>query len=158
MRGFDLRVEAGTICGLLGPNGAGKTTVIRILTTLLRPDAGSARVAGSTSCTDAAKVRFAIGLAGQQAAVDELLTGRANLEMVGRLYHLAPAVARRRAGELIERFDLEDAADRPAQDLLGRHAAPPRPGSEPGRDAARPVPGRADDRPRPAQPERDVDA
>jgi ABC-2 type transport system ATP-binding protein len=119
VRDFDLRVEAGTICGLLGPNGAGKTTVIRILTTLLRPDAGSARVAGMDVVEDAARVRFAIGLAGQQAAVDELLTGRANLEMVGRLYHLSQDVARRRAGELIERFDLEDAADRAAKTYSG---------------------------------------
>jgi ABC-2 type transport system ATP-binding protein len=119
VRSFDLRVEAGTICGLLGPNGAGKTTVIRVLTTLLRPDTGSARVAGMDVVEDAARVRFSIGLAGQQAAVDELLTGRANLEMVGRLYHLSPALARRRAGELLERFDLEQAADRAAKTYSG---------------------------------------
>jgi ABC-2 type transport system ATP-binding protein len=119
VQSFDMRVDPGSICGLLGPNGAGKTTVIRILTTLLRPDAGTARVAGLDVVEDAARVRFAIGLAGQQAAVDELLTGRANLEMVGRLYHLSPPVARRRAGELIERFDLAEAADRPAKTYSG---------------------------------------
>jgi ABC-2 type transport system ATP-binding protein len=119
VHGFDLGVEAGAIHGLLGPNGAGKTTVIRMLTTLLRPDAGTASVAGLDVVRDADRVRFAIGLAGQQAAVDELLTGRANLEMVGRLYHLPPAVARRRARELLERFDLADAGERIAKTYSG---------------------------------------
>ena len=112
LRGVDLTVVRGTICGLLGPNGAGKTTTVRILTTLLRPDAGHARVAGYDVVRDATQVRYRIGLAGQQAAVDELLTGRANLEMVGRLYHLPARAARRRADELLERFELVEAADR----------------------------------------------
>jgi ABC-2 type transport system ATP-binding protein len=115
----DLVVEQGTVCGLLGPNGAGKTTVVRILTTLLRPDAGTARVAGYDVLRDAERVRFRVGLAGQYAAVDELLTGRANLEMVGRLYHLPARVARRRADELLERFDLTDAAGRLARTYSG---------------------------------------
>jgi ABC-2 type transport system ATP-binding protein len=85
----DLRVPPGTVCGLLGPNGAGKTTIVRILATLLRPDAGFARVAGFDVVRDAERARFRIGLAGQHAAVDELLTGRANLTMFGRLYHLS---------------------------------------------------------------------
>ena len=119
LRGVDLTVERGTICGLLGPNGAGKTTIVRILTTLLKPDAGSARVAGCDVVRDAEQVRYRIGLAGQQAAVDELLTGRANLEMVGRLYHLSARDARRRADELLERFALTDAADRIAKGYSG---------------------------------------
>ena len=88
LRGVDLRVERATVLGVLGPNGAGKTTAVRILTTLLRPDAGSARVAGLDVVADAAALRSQIGLAGQYAAVDENLTGQENLEMVGRLYHL----------------------------------------------------------------------
>jgi ABC-2 type transport system ATP-binding protein len=119
LRGVDLAVARGTVCGLLGPNGAGKTTMVRILTTLLQPDAGRARVAGFDVVRDAERVRYRIGLAGQQAAVDELLTGRANLEMVGRLYHLSGRVARRRADELLERFALTDAADRIAKTYSG---------------------------------------
>jgi len=110
--GIDLRASAGTVLGLLGPNGAGKTTAVRILTTLLRPDGGSARVAGLDVEHEAAELRTRIGLAGQYAAVDENLTGAENLEMVGRLYHLPKGEPRRRAAELLERFDLSDAADR----------------------------------------------
>ena len=110
--GLDLCVEEGTILGLLGPNGAGKTTVVRILTTLLSPDAGRAEVAGLDVVRQADELRSRIGLTGQYAAVDEYLTGRENLEMVGRLYHLPKKVARRRADELLERFDLVDAASR----------------------------------------------
>jgi ABC-2 type transport system ATP-binding protein len=112
LRGVDLEVAPGTVCGLLGPNGAGKTTMVRILTTLLRPDAGHARVAGFDVLREAAHVRYHIGLAGQQAAVDELLTGRANLGMIARLYHLPARTARQRANELLERFGLMDAAGR----------------------------------------------
>ena len=110
--GVDLSAQPGTILGLLGPNGAGKTTTVRILTTLLPPDEGTARVAGLDVVRDAAALRSRIGLAGQYAAVDENLTGFENLEMVGRLYHLGRATARERAHELLERFELTDAADR----------------------------------------------
>src|ERR687885_211772 len=110
--GVDLRVPPGSVLGLLGPNGAGKTTTVRILTTLLRPDGGSARVAGFDVVRDAAKLRSQIGLAGQYAAVDENLTGHENLYMVGRLYHLGKPESRRRADELLERFDLVDAGSR----------------------------------------------
>ena len=110
--GIDLRAPTGTILGLLGPNGAGKTTAVRILATLLRPDAGSARVAGLDVERDAAELRSRIGLAGQYAAVDENLSGAENLEMVGRLYHLPRGEPRRRAAELLEHFGLSDAAER----------------------------------------------
>jgi ABC-2 type transport system ATP-binding protein len=110
--GIDLSAPTGTVLGLLGPNGAGKTTAVRILTTLLRPDGGSARVAGLDVERDAAELRSRIGLAGQYAAVDENLTGAENLEMVGQLYHLPKGEPRKRAAELLERFGLEEAADR----------------------------------------------
>ncbi len=110
--GVDLQVPAGTVLGLLGPNGAGKTTAVRILTTLLPADGGSARVAGLDVRREAARLRTQIGLAGQYAAVDENLTGAENLEMVGRLYHLPKGEPRRRAAELLERFELSDAAGR----------------------------------------------
>ncbi|MGZ8805369.1 MAG: ATP-binding cassette domain-containing protein [Microbacterium sp.] len=110
--GIDLQVEAGTVLGLLGPNGAGKTTAVRILTTLLPPTGGSARVNGLDVVADAAKLRERIGLAGQYAAVDENLTGFENLDMVGRLYHMGKQPARERARELLERFDLAEAGDR----------------------------------------------
>lgn len=112
LRAFDLEVESATVFGLLGPNGAGKTTAVRILTTLLRPDGGTARVAGLDIVRDAHELRAQIGLAGQNAAVDEMLTGFENLEMVGRLYHLGRRTARARADELLESFDLTDAGRR----------------------------------------------
>jgi len=117
--GVDLTVAEGSVLGLLGPNGAGKTTVVRILTTLLLADAGRAEVVGLDVVRDADAVRASIGLTGQYAAVDEYLTGFENLEMVGRLYHLPKAEARSRAGELLERFDLSGAADRPAKTYSG---------------------------------------
>jgi ABC-2 type transport system ATP-binding protein len=117
--GLDLAAEEGTVLGVLGPNGAGKTTAVRILTTLLKPDAGHAEVAGLDVVRDAVKLRSQIGLAGQYAAVDEYLTGQENLEMVGRLYHLAGAVTRKRASELLERFELTDAARRPVKTYSG---------------------------------------
>jgi ABC-2 type transport system ATP-binding protein len=117
--GLDLAVPGGRILGLLGPNGAGKTTAVRILTTLLEPDEGTATVAGLDVATQPDKVRERIGLSGQNAAVDEYLTGFENLEMVGRLYHLGARKSRDRARELLERFDLADAADRPAKTYSG---------------------------------------
>ncbi|WP_436695695.1 MULTISPECIES: ATP-binding cassette domain-containing protein [unclassified Geodermatophilus] len=117
--GVDLTVAEGSVLGLLGPNGAGKTTVVRILTTLLRADAGRAQVVGLDVVHEADAVRACIGLTGQYAAVDEYLTGFENLEMVGRLYRLGRARSRARAGELLERFDLTDAANRPAKTYSG---------------------------------------
>jgi ABC-2 type transport system ATP-binding protein len=117
--GFDLAVPEGTVMGLLGPNGAGKTTAVRIFTTLLEPDGGWARVAGLDVVADASKLRHQIGLSGQYAAVDEDLTGFENLDMVGRLYGLGRRGSRERARELLERFDLEDAADRVVKGYSG---------------------------------------
>jgi ABC-2 type transport system ATP-binding protein len=117
--GLDLEVPKGTVLGLLGPNGAGKTTAVRILTTLLVADEGSAEVAGLDVRTQPDKVRERIGLSGQTAAVDEHLTGYENLDMVGRLYHLGAQRSRARARELLERFELSDAADRPAKTYSG---------------------------------------
>jgi len=117
--GVSFAVEEGTVFGLLGPNGAGKTTAVRILTTIVDPDAGIARVLGHDVVSEAGRVRSLIGLAGQYAAVDENLTGRENIFMVGRLNHLARDVAARRAAELLERFGLADAADRTLKTYSG---------------------------------------
>jgi ABC-2 type transport system ATP-binding protein len=116
---LSLAVPEGSVLGLLGPNGAGKTTAVRILTTLLRPDAGAAVVAGIDVLADPAEARRHIGVSGQNAAVDENLTGFENLDMVGRLYHLGAKVSRQRARELLEQFDLTDAGDRPAKTYSG---------------------------------------
>ncbi|WIV54957.1 ATP-binding cassette domain-containing protein [Amycolatopsis nalaikhensis] len=117
--GFDLSVPAGTLCGLLGPNGAGKTTAVRVLSTLLRHDEGVARVAGFDVATESAKVRSAIGLVGQQAAVDEILSGRQNLILFGRLHHLGRREAARRADDLLERFGLADTGPKPVSAYSG---------------------------------------
>jgi ABC-2 type transport system ATP-binding protein len=117
--GVDFEAAPGTVLGLLGPNGAGKTTAVRVLATLLKPDAGTARVAGLDVVADATKLRHRIGLAGQYAAIDENLTGLENLVMVGRLYGMPRAKAKVRGRELLETFDLLDAADRPAKTYSG---------------------------------------
>ena len=119
LAGVDLEVPEGMVFGLLGPNGAGKTTLVRILSTLLRPDAGEAELLGLDVAADPSKVREQLALTGQFAAVDELLTGRENLEMFGRLFRLSRAEARGRASELLDRFELMDAADRTAKTYSG---------------------------------------
>jgi ABC-2 type transport system ATP-binding protein len=119
LSGLDLAVPDGTVHGVLGPNGAGKTTAVRVLATLLRPDGGHARVAGFDVARQAAQVRARIGLAGQNAAVDEILSGRQNLVMFGRLYHLPVRAAKRRADELLARFALAEAGGQPVRQYSG---------------------------------------
>ena len=119
LRGLDLDVAEGTILALLGPNGAGKTTAVRILTTLLKPDAGRAEVAGVDVLHHAAEVRGKIGVAGQTATLDEVLTGRENLEMIGRLFRLPASEARARSSDLLRRFDLLEIADRITKNYSG---------------------------------------
>jgi ABC-2 type transport system ATP-binding protein len=119
LRGVDLTVPHGTVLGVLGPNGAGKTTAVRILTTLLQPDGGRAWVDGRDVVREAAAVRRSIGLSGQSAAIQLELSGKENLELIGRLYHLSWPEARSRAAELLEQFDLADAKDRYAKNYSG---------------------------------------
>ena len=119
LQGVDFAVPTGTVLGLLGPNGAGKTTAVRVLTTILRPDAGLAEVLGVDVTKDPQGVRERIGLAGQYAAVDENLTGHENLRMVGKLTHMPKALISPRADELLEQFDLVDAAARPVRTYSG---------------------------------------
>ena len=119
LAGLDLRVPEGTVLGVLGPNGAGKTTAVKVLTTLVRPDAGRASVAGVDVVADPAGARRLIGVSGQYAAVDEYLTGFENLDMIGRLYHLGHRASRERARELLDQFDLADAGDRVAKGYSG---------------------------------------
>jgi ABC-2 type transport system ATP-binding protein len=119
LKGIDFKIERGTMLALLGPNGAGKTTTVRILSTLLPFDEGNVHIEGNDVRDDADEVRSVIGLTGQSAAVDELLTGRENLVMMGRLYRLTPASAKARAEELLEDFALVEAADRPAKTYSG---------------------------------------
>lgn len=119
LRGVDLKVKRGTMLALLGPNGAGKTTTVRILSTLLKADAGKVTIEGFDVFKEADRVRNVIGLTGQSAAVDEMLTGRENLVMMGRLYHLTGRSAKARAEELLEEFDLVDAAKRPVKTYSG---------------------------------------
>ncbi|MEA3078304.1 MAG: type transport system ATP-binding protein [Actinomycetota bacterium] len=119
LRGVDIEIERGTVLGVLGPNGAGKTTAVRILTTLIPPDEGRATIDGLDVVRDSQKVRARIGLTGQYAAVDERLTGQENLGHVGRLFHLDKATVRQRSIELLDRFDLSDAADRVVKGYSG---------------------------------------
>jgi ABC-2 type transport system ATP-binding protein len=141
LAGVDLVAEEGKVLALLGPNGAGKTTLVRILTTLLKPDSGRAHVGGYDVVDDAGRLRSMIGLAGQFAAVDELLTGRENLELVGLclFYHLEKSEYRRRAQEVLERFSLTGAAEKLVKTYSGGMRR--RRGSEPGRPPTGPVSG-----------------
>ncbi len=150
--GLDLEVHEGEIYGFLGPNGAGKTTVVRILTTLLRPTAGHARVAGHDVVHEGDAVRRAIGVALQEAAIDPLMTGRELLRMQGALHGLRGPEARERAAQLLERVGLTEAGRPPRRRLLGRHAPPARPRARARPPPARAVPRRADDRPGPDEP------
>ena len=149
--GVDLAAREGTVLGVLGPNGAGKTTAVRILATLLKADSGRATVGGFDVATQPHKVRQTVGLTGQYASVDEDLTGLQNLQLIGTLLNLSSRDAKARATELLEWFDLTDAGRPGRQDLLRRHAPPPRPGGQPGRPAVGDLPRRADHRPRPGQ-------
>jgi ABC-type lipopolysaccharide export system ATPase subunit len=150
--GIDMVACEGTVFGLLGPNGAGKTTAIRVLSTLLRPDSGRASVGGYDVVRQPGQVRRLIGLTGQYAAVDELLSGKENLYMIGRLLGLRAAEARNRAMELLDAFDLAEAAAKLAKAYSGRDAAAAGPCGESGGAAPVPVPGRANDGARSQEP------
>ena len=150
LKGVDFDVARGSIFALLGSNGAGKTTIVRILTTLLKPDDGTTRVNGFDVVSQPARVRESISLTGQFAAVDEILTGRENLIMIAELRHVKSAG--KVADDLLERFGLADAARAPGVDLLRRHAPSPRHRHEPHRRPADHLPRRADHRPRPGGP------
>jgi ABC-2 type transport system ATP-binding protein len=144
--GVDLRVETGSTFSLLGPNGAGKTTMVNILSTLITADAGVVRVAGHDVAREPDAVRAAIGMTGQFSAVDGLLTGAENLHLMARLHHLPRREATARVPELLESFDLVDAARKTRRDVLRRHEAPPGPRDDAGRRASHPLPRRADHR------------
>ena len=154
--GIDLDVRAGTVFSLLGPNGAGKTTTVNVLTTLMKADGGTVRVAGHDVATEAKAVRAAIGVTGQFAAVDELLTGQENLQLMVDLNRVPAGDGKRVVAELLERFDLVESAQQAGVDLLRRYAPQARPGDDAGRQPADHLPGRADDGPGPAQPPHDV--
>ena len=156
LAGVDLSVPPGAILGVLGPNGAGKTTAIRILTTLSHADEGRAWVAGFDVAAHPPRCARRIGVAAQATTLDELLTGRQNLVMIGQLSGLRRSEARRRAADLLERLELSDAADRLSHGLLRRHAPSARPRRQHDHGAARPLPRRAHHRARPGQPARGV--
>ena len=151
-----LMLPSGRPVAILGPNGAGKTTFIRMVATLLQPDRGTLRVCGHDVVREPMAVRRMIGLAGQSAAVEEMMTGRENVVMVARLYGQSAGSRRQNAERILELMDLTDAADRLVPHVLGRHAAAARPRGEPGRLAPAAAARRADHRPRPRQPQRGV--
>ena len=144
--GIDLDVETGTVFSLLGPNGAGKTTTVNVLTTLIKADGGTARVAGHDVATETKAVRAAIGVTGQFAAVDELLTGQENLQLMADLKRLGSGEAKRVVTDLLERFDLTESAQQAGIDLFRGHAPEAGSGHDAGRPARDHLPGRADDR------------
>ena len=156
--GVDLTVPEGTVFALLGPNGAGKTTAVKILSTLISADPGTGDiyVGGHDLATDPQAVRAAIGVTGQFSAVDNLLTGEENMLLMADLHHLPRSAGRRTAAELLERFDLVEAAEEARLHLLRRHEAPPRPRHDPGRQPADHLPRRADHRARPPLPAQHV--
>ncbi len=156
LAGVDLEVPEGAVFGLLGPNGAGKTTLVRILSTLVPPDSGRAEILGHDVAQDPAAIREQIALTGQFAAVDELLTGRENLEMFGRLFDLSREETAERADRLLREFDLADAADRPARTYSGGMRRRLDLLLEPADAAPDPLPRRADHRARPPQPQPDL--
>ena len=154
--GIDLEVAEGTVFALLGPNGAGKTTTVHILSTLIAADGGEAQIAGHDVAREPDAVRAVIGVTGQFSAVDGLFTGEENLQLMADLRHLGKSEGRRRVAELLERFDLVDAAKKPVATYSGGHATAARPRDDPRRRPADHLPRRADGRTRSAQPPRHV--